>query len=172
MDFEALQAELLAGHPVTGAYSADDASAAAELNAKNIMGEVSPEVVLRYCVEQQHRENTGSDTKRCNIYGRIAIVAESPVGSNPFGLSPAETLEIGQIASAKTILRMLDGNAYNVNLANADVDGALTKCRGAKCYSAAQKDAIVALSNDVQSRAIELGLGRVRAGDVTHARAL
>lgn len=35
MNLDALRAELLAGHPVTGAYSADNAEAAAELNAVN-----------------------------------------------------------------------------------------------------------------------------------------
>ena len=35
-DYQALKSELLAGHPVTGAYSGDDATAAGELNALNI----------------------------------------------------------------------------------------------------------------------------------------
>ena len=35
MDLVALAAELTAGHPVTGAYNADDALAAGELNAVN-----------------------------------------------------------------------------------------------------------------------------------------
>lgn len=35
MDIAALAAELATGHPDTGAYSADDATAAAELNAVN-----------------------------------------------------------------------------------------------------------------------------------------
>ncbi len=35
MDLVVLQAELLAGHPVTGAYSSDDFLAAAELNVVN-----------------------------------------------------------------------------------------------------------------------------------------
>ena len=35
MDIVALAAELTAGHPVTGAYNADDALAAGELNAVN-----------------------------------------------------------------------------------------------------------------------------------------
>jgi len=35
MDYEALKTELDAGHPVTGAYDADDALAAGELNAVN-----------------------------------------------------------------------------------------------------------------------------------------
>ena len=36
MDYTALAAELTAGHPVTGAYSVDAATAAGELNAVNI----------------------------------------------------------------------------------------------------------------------------------------
>lgn len=36
MDIAALKAELLAGHPVTGTYNADDALAAAELNLANV----------------------------------------------------------------------------------------------------------------------------------------
>jgi hypothetical protein len=172
IDYAALQAELLAGHPTTGPYNADDAIAASELNALNRSGEVSPEEILRYCVETQHRENTGTDTQRTNIYGRIKIVAEAAEGSNPFGVSPAASITIGQIAGAKTVLRMLDGDAYNVNLSNTDIDGALTKCQGANCYSTAQKNEIVALGDNIQSRAQELGFGRVRAGDVAFARGL
>ena len=36
MDYQALKTELLAGHPGTGAYNADDQLAADELNALNI----------------------------------------------------------------------------------------------------------------------------------------
>ena len=36
MDTEALKAELLAGHPVTGPYSGNDTAAAAEMNVKNV----------------------------------------------------------------------------------------------------------------------------------------
>lgn len=39
MDMEALTAELLAGHPVTGAYSGDHKAAAAEMNAENLTTE-------------------------------------------------------------------------------------------------------------------------------------
>ena len=35
MDYIALRAELDAGHPTTGAYNVDDATAAAEINAEN-----------------------------------------------------------------------------------------------------------------------------------------
>ena len=171
-DYAALQAELLAGHPVTGAYSVDDATAADELNALNISGEIGPEVILEYFIENQHRENNGGDTQNTNLYGRLVMVAESAEGGNPFSLSPADSLTVGQIAAAKTILRMLDGDAYSVNLSNVDVDGAFTKCQGANVYSTAQKNAIVGLSDNVQSRAQELGFGRVRAQDVTYARAL
>lgn len=44
MDIAALAAELAAGHPITGAYSLDDAIAADELNAVNV--EVNVESVL------------------------------------------------------------------------------------------------------------------------------
>lgn len=37
MNYEALKVELLAGHPVTGAYNVDDALALAECNAVNII---------------------------------------------------------------------------------------------------------------------------------------
>lgn len=36
MDYQALKAELDSGHPVTGAYNADNALAAAEMNALNV----------------------------------------------------------------------------------------------------------------------------------------
>ena len=35
MDYQALADELIAGHPITGAYSADDATALGELKAQN-----------------------------------------------------------------------------------------------------------------------------------------
>jgi hypothetical protein len=41
MDYEALKAELLAGHPETGPYSANSEDAAAEINAVNIASVIS-----------------------------------------------------------------------------------------------------------------------------------
>ncbi len=172
IDYAALQAELIAGHPVTGPYSADAVLAADEINALNITGPVDGVTILQYFIETQHRENTGTDTQNTNLYGRLEMVAQAAEGSNPLGVAPADSLTVGQIAAAKTVLRMLQGDTFPVNLSNTDVGGALTKCQGANVYSIEQKNAIVALSDGRQSRTqeLELGVSRVTESHIRTAR--
>ena len=174
IDYQALKTELLAGHPDTGAYNVDDQLAADELNAVNRPVAAPAAEILKFCLTTQHRENTGSDTSNTNIYGRIAMVAEATEGSNPFGVSPADSITVGQIAAAKTILRLLQDDCFALDLAGADINAALTKCQGANCFSPSDKTALEALSENKQSRAQEIGFGRpsVNAGHVIAARAM
>lgn len=172
IDYQALKAELLAGHPDTGAYNADDQLAADELNVQNRPVPAPPLAILEFCLTETHRENAGSDTQQTNLYGRVQMVAESVAGGDPFGVN--DSLTVGQIAAAKTILRVLQDDGLALSLAMAELDSALTKCQGANCFSTPQKNAIVGLAENKQSRAQELELGRVliNAGHVAYARAI
>lgn len=172
IDNQALRDELLAGHPDTGAYNADNQLAADELNAQNRPVPAPAGAILDFCLTETHRENTGSDIQATNLYGRIRMVAETTVGGDPFGVGDAIT--VGQLAAAKTVLRLLDDSGFALSLAMADIDSALTKCQGANCFSPPQKSAIVGLSENRQSRAQELNLGRaiINAGHVAYARSL
>ena len=58
-----LKTELALTHPVTGAYDADDALAANELNAINIDAEGGVVGIAQYLVKNRSRTNTGGDTE-------------------------------------------------------------------------------------------------------------
>ncbi|MGI9202661.1 MAG: hypothetical protein ACR2Q3_01555 [Woeseiaceae bacterium] len=172
LDYLALKAELLAGHPSTGAYNADDQLAADELNALNRPVPVPAIAILEYCLTETYRENSGSDLQATNLYGRVSMVAGSQPGADPFGV--ADQITVGQVAAAKTVLRLLEDDGLALSLAIGDIDSALTKCQGSNCFSPAQKNAIVGLAENKQSRALELDLGRtkINAGHVAHARSI
>lgn len=174
LDYQALKDELTAGHPVSGAYNADDTLAAAELNALNRPVASPASDFKNYCLYNLHRENNGDDTTNTNIYGRAVMVAEASAGSNPFGLSPPDSITVGQIAAAKTLVAILDSETETILSDDANLDSILTKCQGANVMSPADKTALVALSDNKQSRASEINFGRpkVNATHVATARAL
>ena len=172
LDYAGLQAELLAGHPDTGAYDADDALAAGELNALNRPVLASGAEIREFCLYTLHNEGTGSDTQNANIYGRIEMIAEAKQGDDPFGVT--DSLEVQQIAAAKTFLYMLNADDFQVLLADTEFDAILTKLQGANAFSPADKTALQALADNKQNRVTEIGFGRtqVNADHVAFARAL
>ena len=172
LDYSGLQAELLAGHPNTGAYNADDALAADELNALNRPVAASAREIREFCLYTLHNEGSGQDTNNANIYGRIIMIAEAAIGDDPFGVTDA--LEVQQIAAAKTFLYMLNSDDFQVLLADSGFDAILTKLQGANAFSPADKTALQALADNQTSRGQEVGFGRfpINANHVAFARAL
>ena len=171
MNLEALKSELDAGHPDTGPYNADQALASDELNAINRPAVVGAVDVLDYLVENTHR--VGS------LYGRIAFVAGLARGDDlPMGNAEASigTADLKHIAAAKCLLRFTTEPAPATPLSQTAIDSAIDALAGgadnAQCMGPAHKSALQGLVDDLQSRAQELGLGRVRPGDVVAARAL
>lgn len=129
MDIDALKAELLAGHPDTGAYDADDAVAAGELNAVN-------RTVNKASM-------TGSEI--INALDKTEYLA----------LSDADKDKVWQVCHLGTV------NPFGVE-ADLFIDIFGTPSDSITALQAARVDAV--------SRAVELGLGLVRAGHVEEAR--
>lgn len=148
MDLAALQAELTTGHPDTGAYDADNAFAAAQLNAVN-------RTRLRAVSMTELREWAAVGARAFKIQAGIAnvgltdqqrslcIIADKLLGTDDGELDPS--------------------NSEHVALINELVD--------ASVLDAADKTALIAKATDDVSRAVELGLGVVKVGHVEQARA-
>ncbi len=152
MDYTALATELAGTHPVTGAYDADDAIAAGQLNAVN-------RTRLRPLSMMELREWAGlsgrgfaiysaiADTGLTNQQRNVAYVADKLLGTDDGNLDP--------------------GNALHVGMVDVLVSASI--------ISAADKTALVTKATDNVSRAEELekefGASVVREGDVQIARA-
>ena len=163
------------GHPVTGAYNADAQLAAGEVNALNRDAPADPSAILDYLMTNEFRNAA--------IYGRIAMVAAAQAsavgdfGTLPTGASQAQVaIEGRHVAAAQAVLRL---TAENASISSAltstelgNMFDELTTGGGCECMAIADKTALQALSNNLQSRASELGLPRARAADVENARAL
>jgi len=174
MNLAALQAELLAGHPDTGPYNANDALAAAELNVVNRPAEGGVLGMLEYLVTNRSRTNTGTDITPTSILGRLQSVAEGAVGADLFGAT-GPTLKLEQIHAAKMFMVLLSSPQVNTfDFLNNEVDAMFTAlgggAGGAKVWKPADITALKGLSTDQQSRAQELGLGRIKTGHVIEAR--
>ena len=169
-----LKAELLAGHPDTGAYDADPQLAANQINETNRPGDGDPNELIRYVWFERYRTNSGTDLAQAYIYGRIVHAAGQGVGSNPFGADPVISLTLDQLASLCTFMNIIEGiqRGVPVSLGDTRLRNMLADIRDTGAMSNGDKNAIEALANNEQSRASEIGLPRVRAVDVQSARDL
>ena len=181
MSIEELADELTAGHPDTGAYNADDALAAAEINAVNRPNTVSIDAVLSFLVmEKSFRTNDGTDTFSRSVWARMQDVdalAVTPIasGSSPWGSTSIPNIAIINQVRVKALLAFLELSAQGnlqIDFNNTKFDNYLTGAVAAGCMSQAQSNQLKALSDDLQSRAAEVGLGHVRVGHVQQARVI
>lgn len=176
MDYVALKAELDAGHPDTGAYSLVDATAADELNAINRPAESGTERMLNYCIKNRSRTNNGADTVALPLLGRLHLVAEGALGSDPFGTGVAANQVTREMKSwAKTFLDLLTSPTLGtMDFLDTEVDFGYVALGPGNGVVWKDPDilALKAFSQNQQSRAQELGFGAVKVADVTLARAI
>ena len=132
MDYIALKAELDAGHPDTGAYNLDDATAAAELNAVN------------------------RTIPRASMNGDEIFSATD--NAEFIGLTDHKR-QLWVSFTSKDII-----NAYDAT--NIDF---LDYIFGA---GSTTKTTLAGLRTEPASRAVEIGLGLVRVGDIEIARTI
>lgn len=171
MDLVALKAELDAGHPDTGAYNASDSLAADELNAQNRPADGSISEVVKYVSEQKSRSNNGTDTRAQYITYRLDLVAAASPSQDVFG--SGNNLQPKEIEAAIAFRKIIESPQLEaINFVTTEISGMLEDLRAAQIMKAADVTAIKAVSSDQQSRAQEIGLGVVRVGHVTEARAL
>jgi hypothetical protein len=105
-----------------------------------------------------------------NTFGNGGTNQIPPV---PLGVGGAlQVPTFDQIQSAASFMRILDTDTgFAVSLLDSRIDSILNDLTASDAIGSGDKTAIQALSQNQQSRATELGLGRVNAGDVNQARA-
>jgi hypothetical protein len=151
-NLQALKAELDAGHPVTGAYSANSEAAAEEINALN--------------------------RTRINPIGSAELLAwsgQASSGDRPRiikieeGKANADEQCAALCITAEQMI-MRDNTSLDLNL--PDRVAMLNALVAYGVLSASDKASIDALAEESISRADELSLGSVRAGTIEQARSL
>lgn len=180
-DLVALKAELTAGHPDTGAYNVDDALATAEINAVNRPDTVTIDQVLKFLQLDEVHSTDGSDTQDRAIWTRMKDVADLYDANQPSAVAnPWGSTAIGTITEIRIVktLQLLDfftltaQGGLPVDLTDSNFQVFLAGAQAAGCMSTTQETALLALGDNLQSRADELGLSPVIVGDVIAARAL
>ena len=165
-----LAAELTTStHPSTPTYNADAQLAADELNALNIASENTIQVMFDYMFNKKHQTGQGTDTVYTPILGRLLHAAESAAGSDPFGRGAGNELNLQQIHACKA-MKLVFETMHVSDLDYSDSNLPLGYLNGAGVISVAQRNALEALSDNLQSQATVLGLPVVRANDVLEAR--
>lgn len=151
MDIDALRIELASGHPDTGAYSSDDAVAAVELNAVNrsIYTPIPSSELLGWSAAH----SSG---------GRPRLLKMQEAKENHV------SEQVQAAASAAVTMINRDGTTLDLNRVDRMmmVDGLVA----GGVLSADDKTDLLSLGTESVSRAVEIGLGWVRPGDVTQAR--
>ena len=169
MSIEKLKAELFGANAATYA-PLTDAEVADLLNTVNIPTTEANNIsrIYGYIFNKNHRTNQGSDTQYVPIIGRLVMVAESVLGSDPFGRGAGNEINLIQKTSCLALLELLRSpNSPSIDLTDSNFP--LGSVNGAGVISTAHKNDIEALSQATISRAHELGI-QVREGDVTTAR--
>lgn len=151
VDISSIRSELSAPHPVTGAYSPSDEAAAAELNAKNV-----PKLVPIPSSEL------------------LAWSAQASTGGRPrkLKIDEAATAHLSEAvkAVAQAAQTMIERDSTSLDLSQTDRAAMVEALVAGGVLTTADKDSLYAAATVMVSRADELGIGRVRVGDVARAR--
>lgn len=138
---DVLKTELAAGHPITGAYSADPTEAAEQINARNIASQ---------------RPLTAGELRTWGAAGPRASIEDA--SKDP--TSPVRSIAI-------TAIDLLNAQA---ELDLATHGGMLASLVAAGVITQSEADLLTAMAATTISRAEQLGL-TVRAGTIERARA-
>ena len=98
MDIAALAAELAAGHPDTGAYNADDALAAGEINVLNRPGDVTIADLIKFLLMDNVHSTDGDDTQDRAILTRMRDVVA--MATTPTATARRERITRSRCSSA------------------------------------------------------------------------
>ena len=147
MNIEDLKDELVSSHPVTGAYSADSAEAADQLNAVNCtkMYPLTMQEVREWAAEDARGFNIRQamdDAALTDQVRNLCYIADKLIGTDDGNLTPGNPLHVGMI----------------------------NQIVAAGVISAADRTALVAKATRDVSRATEIGLEFVQPGHVENAR--
>ena len=151
-DLQILHNELLIGHPVTGPYSADAATAAEQINAVN---------------RSQLVPITSGEL--------LAWSAGAGAGDRPrlIKIEEGTTAADEQIAAiCKVAEGTIKRDGTELDLLKPDRVAMVAALVAAGVLSQADSDSLYSLATQAISRATEIGLSNVKAGTVEQARAL
>lgn len=156
---------------ITPAYSTmGDEAAADRINVIDRPADGSVNGMLNYLLVNKSRDNTGTDTVATSMLGRLILASQTAVAANPFGATGG-AMTLDTKCSALAMLEIVrNPNVTTLPYQKSTLQQLLDDMVTAKVMKAADKAAIIALSNNLQSRASELGLPRVTASDIADAK--
>ncbi len=160
--------------PLARGYAAmlDDV-AAARVAVVDRPGDGSVSAVLNYLLVNKSRTNTGTDVTATSMLGRLLVVSATAIGTDPFGASPATPITLDLKCSALAFLEVCrNPNIRSLPYQTATLQQLLTDMVTAHVMKSNDTTAIVALSNNLQSRAAELGIPTPTTSNVADARKL
>ncbi len=152
--------------------SLNDSDAADVLAVVNRPADGSVSAMLSYLLVNKNKSGTGSDTNTTSMLGRLIMVSNATVGTDPFGSTVNVTLDMK--CSALALLEVVRNPKISaLPYQTATLQQLLTDAIAANVMKAADRTALIALSNNLQSRWAELGLpGSPNPSDVASARKL
>jgi len=161
--------------PLTRGYSGMTSSqVATDMNTSYRSAEGGIDMMLNYCIINRSRTNNGSDTVALPLLGRLHCVADASIGSDPFGTGVAgNQITIEMKTWSKTFLTaFMSPSLETLNFINSEIDAGFRSLGPGKAavWKLPDINALRAFSQNQQSRAQELGLGRVKPGQVEEAR--
>lgn len=192
INYTALASEI-STDPLTRGYSTmSDAEVAADMNTAYRPKPGTMKALFEYIIATRTHTNTGQDNNTdhgtpSTLLGRLIHAAEQSVhDADPFGCGTAGTqaadadkkMSMREIHSAKAFLEMVRyGVAGDVDFTNSDTGDILSDLINGGVMTAANKTAIEALSQNIQTRAQELADtlnygGSITASHVAYARTL
>lgn len=182
MDFFALKTEITTD-PLTRGYSAmSDAEVAVDMNTAYRSAPGTLEAVFTYMMSTRTHTNQGTDTNASNgtpstLLGRLIMAAQATsVPADPFGAGDTpltRTLNSRGLHSAKAFLFMLQaGLVANVDFTNTEQGDILQDLVNGGVMTATNRTDIIAISENANTRAQELGFGEMSEGYVAYARSI
>jgi len=178
LDTVALKAEIDSDPLGRGYAGMTDRQVADDLNTFYREGTPDPGAMFQYLAENKAKDGVAATAT--TILGRMQRLSRATgadIGTKFFqddgnaGQSADLTMEAADSGRALFLIAeqdRLQGFVGNTNRLN----NMLNDVRLAGCLKAADRDAILAMSQNKQSRAGELGIGRATEGAVQRARAL
>jgi len=166
-----LRDELL-NDPLSVSYSLmTDQQTADSLNANTYSNANPITAIYEYLFNKNHRTNQGADSQYVPIIGRLAMAADSAIGSDPFGRGTGNEINLIQKTACITLQELLRSpNAPAIDF--TDTGFPLGSVNGAGVISSAHINNITALSQNQISRGVLIGAGvMIRSGEIAEARA-
>lgn len=180
IDYAQLKIDDAAGHPDTGAFNVDAATAVDEWNALNRTNNaLDIVVILKFLIlDNTYKVNDGTDTQDRSIWQRmkeVVALAVTPIAAvvNPWGSTALGNItEIQQLKTHHLfdLFSLSAQGGLSVDLTDSNFQIYLAGAQSAGCMSEAQETALLALNK--LSYAQELGYPVIDPVDITTARAL